>query len=392
MSSPQLASRLRPVRIIDSTLREGEQFAGARFGSEDKLEIARRLDAFGVDYVELTSPASSPQSRRDLERIAALGLRAKVVAHVRCHPADARAAIESGAQGVDLVIGTSTLLRRFSHGKSMEQILELAVEVIGLVASYGLEVRFSGEDSFRSDLPDLLWLYHAAEAAGAARVGIADTVGVADPLTVYDVVRTVRAAVRCDIEFHGHNDTGCAVANAFAALQAGATHVDTCVLGIGERNGITSLGAFVARLYVEDPDAVRRRYDLASLRDLERCVARRVGIEVPFNNPVTGACAFTHRAGIHAKAMLSEPRTYEILDPADFGLERSIDVAHRLTGWNAVANRARQLAIALDEREVRELTRQIKELADERAICLADVDALLRGAKVPRLAGDEVAR
>ena len=392
MSSPHLASRLRPVRIIDSTLREGEQFAGARFGSEDKLEIARRLDAFGVDYVELTSPASSPQSRRDLERIAALELRAKVVAHVRCHPDDARAAIESGAQGVDLVIGTSTLLRRFSHGKSMEQILEVAVEVIGLVASYGLEVRFSGEDSFRSDLPDLLWLYHAAEAAGAARVGIADTVGVADPLTVYDVVRTVRAAVRCDIEFHGHNDTGCAVANAFAALQAGATHVDTCVLGIGERNGITSLGAFVARLYVEDPDAVRRRYDLASLRDLERCVARRVGIEVPFNNPVTGACAFTHRAGIHAKAMLSEPRTYEILDPADFGLERSIDVAHRLTGWNAVANRARQLAIALDEREVRELTRQIKELADERAICLADVDALLRGAKVPRLAGDEVAR
>jgi homocitrate synthase len=136
---------------------------------------------------------------------------------------------------------------------------------------------------------------------------------------------------------------------------------------------------------------VRRKYDLASLRDLERCVAQRVGIEVPFNNPVTGPCAFTHRAGIHAKAMLSEPRTYEILDPADFGLERSIDVAHRLTGWNAVANRARQLAIALDEREVRDLTRQIKALADERAICLADVDALLRGAQASRLAVDEVA-
>jgi homocitrate synthase len=323
--------------------------------------------------------------------VASLGLRAKVLAHVRCHEDDVRAAVDSGAAGVNLVIGTSQLLRRHSHGKSWEQILDAAVEVIGLVAARGLEARFSGEDSFRSDLPDLLWLYHSAEAAGACRVGLADTVGVADPLEVFEVVRTVRSAVRCDIEFHGHNDTGCAVANAFAALRAGATHVDTCVLGIGERNGITSLGAFVARLYVEDPDAVRRRYDLASLRELETFVARRVGVEVPFNNPVTGPCAFTHRAGIHAKAMLREPRTYEVLDPADFGLERSIDVAHRLTGWNAVANRARQLAIVLDEREARELTRQIKALADERTISLADVDALLLGARTPQRAADEVA-
>jgi homocitrate synthase len=386
ISTHQARERADTVRLIDTTLREGEQFAGACFRLEDKLEIARRLDQFGVDYVELTSPVSSAQSRRDLERIAGLGLRAKVLTHVRCHADDARVAIESGAQGIDLVIGTSSLLRRYSHGKSIEQILEMAIEVIGLVASHGLEVRFSGEDSFRSDLAELLWLYRAADAAGAHRVGIADTVGIADPLGVYDLVRTVRSVVRCDIEFHGHNDTGCAVANAYAALQAGATHVDTTVLGIGERNGITSLGAFVARLYVADPASVRRRFDLASLRELERCVAQRVGVEVPFNNPVTGLCAFTHKAGIHTKAMLREPTTYEVLDPLDFGLERSIDVAHRLTGWNAVRHRARELSIPLDEGEARELTARIKTLADERAISLADVDALLLGASRERTA------
>ncbi|HUP23579.1 MAG TPA: homocitrate synthase [Thermoanaerobaculia bacterium] len=378
--NPLVRARVDSLRLIDTTLREGEQFAGACFAFEDKVEIARHLDAFGVDYIELTSPVSSSQSRRDLERIAALGLRAKVLTHVRCRADDARAAIESGAQGVDLVIGTSSLLRRFSHGKDIEQILAEAVEVIQLVASHGLEVRFSGEDSFRSELADLLWLYRAAEVAGAHRVGVADTVGVADPLTVFDVVRTVRGTVRCDIEFHGHNDTGCAVANAFAAFQAGATHVDTSVLGIGERNGITSLGAFVARLYVVDSEAVRGRYDLASLRELERYVARLAGVEVPFNNPVTGPCAFTHRAGIHAKAMLAEPSTYEVLDPGHFGLERSIDVAHRLTGWNAVRHRAGQLAIALDEQGARELTLRIKALADVRAISEDDVDALLRDA------------
>jgi homocitrate synthase len=392
ISTPQARERLDSVRLIDTTLREGEQFTGACFRLEDKLEIAHRLDAFGVDYLELTSPVSSPQSRRDLERVAALGLRAKVLTHVRCHPDDARAAIESGAQGIDLVIGTSSLLRRYSHGKSIEQILEVATEVIALVSSHGLEVRFSGEDGFRSELADLLWLYRAADDAGVNRVGIADTVGIADPLGVYDLVRTVRSVVRCDIEFHGHNDTGCAVANAFAAFQAGATHVDTTVLGIGERNGITSLGAFVARLYVADPEAVRRRYDLASLQELERCVARRVGVEVPFNNPVTGVCAFTHKAGIHTKAMLREPSTYEVLDPRDFGLERSIDVAHRLTGWNAVRHRARELSIALDEEEARVLTARIKALADERAISLADVDALLRDATALRQATGGVPR
>ena len=385
ISTPSTRERGDAVRLVDTTLREGEQFAGACFRLEDKLEIARRLDQFGVDYLELTSPVSSAQSRRDLERIAGLGLRAKVLTHVRCHVDDARVAIESGARGIDLVIGTSSLLRRHSHGKSIEEILEVAIEVIELVASHGLEVRFSGEDSFRSDLAELLWLYRAADVAGVHRVGVADTVGIADPLGVYEVVRTVRSVVRCDIEFHGHNDTGCAVANAFAALQAGATHIDTTVLGIGERNGITSLGAFVARLYVADPAAVRQRYDLASLRELERCVAKRVGVEVPFNNPVTGLCAFTHKAGIHTKAMLREPSTYEVLDPRDFGLERSIDVAHRLTGWNAVRHRAHELSIPLDEGEAREVTARIKALADERAISLADVDALLRGADGERL-------
>jgi homocitrate synthase len=376
---PQLQHPER-VAIIESTLREGEQFAGAFFGLEQKMQIARYLDAFGVDYIELTSPVSSPQSRRDLEKIAGLGLRTKVLTHVRCHLEDARVAIESGAQGIDLVIGTSSQLRRFSHGKNIEQILEMAIEVVGMIKQHDIEVRFSSEDSFRSELADLLWLYRAVDNLGVNRVGIADTVGVADPLTVYDVVRTVRGVVRCDIEFHGHNDTGCAVANGFAAVLAGGTHVDTSVLGIGERNGITSLGAFVARLYVCDPAAIRAKYNLELLREIETYVAEQVGVEVPFSNPVTGFCAFTHKAGIHAKAMLNEPSTYEILDPKDFGLERYIHVAHRLTGWNAVKHRAEQLHIELTDDELRELTRRIKALADEKPLTLEDVDVLLRDA------------
>jgi homocitrate synthase len=357
--------------IIESTLREGEQFANAFFTSDQKVEIARFLDAFGVEYLELTSPAASPQSLEDCRRIAALPRRSKILTHVRCHMDDARLAIDLGVDGI-------SFLREFSHGKDIPYIIESAIEVVEFIKSQGLEVRFSSEDSFRSDLVDLLTIYRAVDKIGVHRVGIADTVGVANPRQVYDLVKTLRGIIACDIEFHGHNDTGCAVANAFCALEAGATHIDTSVLGIGERNGITSLGGLVARMYAHNAEAVKAKYNLPLLREVENYVASLVEVDVPFNNYITGYTAFTHKAGIHAKAILNNPSTYEILNPADFGLTRYIHVAHRLTGWNAIKERAEQLQLALSDEAVKKVTAQIKALADQKRLSLDDVDVLLR--------------
>jgi homocitrate synthase len=269
-----------------------------------QIKIAKALDAFGVDYIELTSPAASEQSRADCEAICKLGLKAKILTHVRCHMDDARLAVETGVDGLDIVIGTSSFLREHSHGKDMTYIKQSAIEVINFVKSKGLEVRFSSEDSFRSDLVDLLSLYQAVDKVGVNRVGIADTVGCASPRQVYDLVRTLRGVVSCDIETHFHNDTGCAIANAFCALEAGATHIDTSVLGIGERNGITTLGGLMARMIVAAPDYVKNKYNLKMLKEIEDLVADAVEINTPFNNPITGFCAFTHKAGIHAKASM----------------------------------------------------------------------------------------
>lgn len=368
---------LDDYRIIESTLREGEQFVGASFTTAEKVEIARLLDAFGVECLELTSPCASPKSFEDIETIAKLGLKAKVLTHVRCHIDDAALAIDAGADGVDVVIGTSSMLREFSHGKDIDQIVDLAQEVIAFVRSQGVEVRFSTEDSFRSERADLFRVYEAVDAIGVDRVGIADTVGVATPRQVYELVRELRSRVQTDIEFHGHNDAGCAIANAFEALDAGATHVDTSVLGIGERNGITPLGGLIARLYAVDRQLVAR-YDLTLLRQIDSTVARMVGVDIPFNNYITGITAFTHKAGIHAKAILNNPETYEILDPHAFGMTRYVSIAHRLTGWNAIKNRAEQLGLALDDAHIKSITAHIKALADEKQLSLDDVDGLLR--------------
>ncbi|KAK8055707.1 hypothetical protein PG993_000934 [Apiospora rasikravindrae] len=407
-------SNVSRFKIIESTLREGEQFANAFFDTETKIQIARALDDFGVDYIELTSPAASEQSRKDCEAICKLGLKAKILTHVRCHMDDARMAVETGVDGLDVVIGTSSYLREHSHGKDMTYIINTAIEVIEFVKSKGLEIRFSSEDSFRSNLVDLLSVYSAVDKVGVTRVGIADTVGCASPRQVYDLVRTLRGVVNCDIETHFHDDTSCAVANAYCALEAGATHVDTSVLGIGERNGITTLGGLMARMMVADRDYVMSKYKLHKLKDLENLVAdagmsplplssalhtpdrplqlstfvtlinlgnqltSAVQINIPFNNPITGFCAFTHKAGIHAKAILNNPTTYEILKPEDYGLSRYVHFASRLTGWNAIKSRVEQLGLTMTDAQVKLCTQKVKAMADVRPLAIDDADSVIR--------------
>ncbi len=363
--------------IIDSTLREGEQFAKSNFSTGQKVELALALDDFGIEYAELTSPCASPGSARDARIIAGLPLRMKILTHVRCDMEDAKCAVETGVSGIDILFGTSSVLREFSHGRSIGQIIEAAQRVIEYVKGQGVEVRFSSEDSFRSKESDLLDVYRAVDTFGVNRVGIADTVGVATPRQVFALVAEVRRQVHCDIEFHGHNDAGCAVANAFSALEAGATHIDTTVLGIGERNGITNLGGLLARLYTIDRRLVDK-YRLTDLPRLDRMVSEMVGVQVPFNNYITGEFAFNHKAGIHTKAMLNNPTTYEVIDPADFGLERTIDIGHKLTGRHAVAHRANALGLHFGEVELRDLTAEIKRLSDRGPLALGEVDDLLR--------------
>jgi homocitrate synthase len=157
-----------------------------------------------------------------------------------------------------------------------------------------------------------------------------------------------------------------AIANAYTALEAGATHIDTSVLGIGERNGITPLGALMARMYTEDREYVMGKYNLKMLRQIEELVAEAVQIQIPFNNYVTGYCAFTHKAGIHAKAILANPSTYEVLRPEDFGMTRYVNIGSRLVGWNAVKSRAEQLGLELSDEHIKIVTAKIKALADVR--------------------------
>ncbi|MEK7863842.1 MAG: homocitrate synthase, partial [Chloroflexota bacterium] len=131
-------------------------------------------------------------------------------------------------------------------------------------------------------------------------------------------------------------------------------------------------------MYADDPETIKRKYDLRKLKVLDEMVAAMVGIEIPFNQFVTGKYAFHHKAGMHTKAIYINPNSYEILDPADFGLERTMNIAHRLTGYNAVGKRAEQLGLTFGKTELREITRKIKAMADAGPLSMDQLDALLK--------------
>lgn len=365
--------------IIESTLREGEQFSTATFTTAQKLEIVGMLDDFGVEMIEMTSPLASPQSEADVRAVVATNPRARILTHIRCKKEDAVRALATGVHGIDVVIGTSPQLIQHSHGKSIAQIIDAAAEVLSYIREQAPDIilRFSTEDSFRSRESDLLRVYLAVADMGIVdRLGVADTVGVATPAQVTALVHQLVRLTGLDVEFHGHNDSGCAIANACAALEGGATHIDTTVLGIGERNGITPLGGLIARLYTLNRAYVTK-YNLRILPELDSRIAELCGIDIPFSNTITGASAFIHKAGIHAKAVLADPTSYEAINPDDFGVSRSIPIGHRLTGWNAVRNRARELGLTLDDAAIQRATAAIKARADSEPLTPDEVDAIL---------------
>jgi homocitrate synthase len=364
--------------LVDTTLREGEQFAGAHFTSGQRVAIARQLDAFGVDILELPSPFISPATATDVRAIAMLGLRAQVVAHVRCAAEDVEAAFAAGVQGVHLFFGTSPYLRSHSHGRDLARLSAEAAREARRAGEAGLYVRFSAEDAFRTQVDDLVTVFDAVVAAGVERIGLPDTVGVARPWEVAERVAFFAARYpHVGIEFHGHNDTGCAIANALAALEAGADCVDVTVLGIGERNGIASLSGLIAALFPRY-QRLLACYDLRRLPELDRAVAALLGIPIPFNSPITSASAFAHRAGVHTKAVLQAPEAYEALDPVQFGLTRRIDSASRVVGRHALSARARSMGLALDADQASMALTLVKELADAGQLSQDQVDDILR--------------
>jgi homocitrate synthase len=387
---PARRTNITQVEILDTTLREGEQFSRAHFNFNQKLEIAVALARFGVEYVEIGSPISYPNALQEttqiVETLKTKNTRSKVLVHCRCNKEDVDLALQTGAYGINLFMGTSKFLQKASHGKSIQEVAKLAVEMVGYVKSQGRFVRFGAEDAFRTDLNDLLYICAALDEAGIDQVDFPDTVGGATPFEVYDRIREFTKRFKFKVEYHGHNDAGSAIANAHAALEAGAICINTTVLGIGERNGICPLSGLIARLYALDPSLVAK-YNLKELPKVDKLLAIMLGVPIPHDMPITAPNAFTHKAGIHTKAILQDSQTYEVLRPEDFGIKRTLDIASRITGKHAIAARVAELGLSLPDEAIAAITEKVRQAAGLEPISLENVDLIIRSYR-PKAKGE----
>ena len=363
------------VRIFDTTLRDGEQAPGFSLRVNEKLRLARQLDALGVDIIEAGFPIASPADAEAVHRIAQEVRRPIIACLARCHPADlekAAEAIKPAERGrIHTFIATSDLHLKAKLRMSREECLEAAIEAVRFARHHTFDVQFSAEDATRSDLDFLCRVVEAVVKAGANTINLPDTVGYAMPDEIREFFTTIRSRVpnsdQVIFSTHCHDDLGLAVANSIAAVQGGAQQIECTVNGIGERAGNASLEEIVMAFTVRQErlpysTSIRTR----ELYPSSEMLTRLTGEKVQANKAIVGRNAFAHEAGIHQDGMMKDRRTYEIMRAEDVGAPWNPLVLGKHSGRHAVQRRCTDLGLQIDADELIEIYRALMTIADDR--------------------------
>jgi len=323
------------VKILDATLREGEQTPGVHFDQHVKLTIATMLDEIGVDFIEAGHPMVLPEIAQTIKMIAHTPHRAAIGAHARSLRKDVDKALECDVSFLGIFFCVSQERLKDVFQKDINYAGDLISDVISYAKAQkpDLIIRYTPEDTVRSNFENVKIASAAAVKAGADIISVADTTGYMVPGTqknMYDFVSNLKHALVSEkldpmIAVHCHNDRGLALANALDGFRAGAEIIDTAVLGLGERAGIVDLAQLLVVLSV---DFGEKRWKLEKLTELYELVSKRANLPIPPHFPLMGKNAFTHCAGIHTHAAALNPMHYESIDPDILGRERHFALDH----------------------------------------------------------------
>ncbi|NLH27382.1 MAG: homocitrate synthase [Syntrophomonadaceae bacterium] len=350
------------IKIVDTTLRDGEQTAGVVFANKEKLRIAKMLDAVGVDQIEAGIPVMGGHEKETIKAICNLGLKASIMGWNRAVIKDIEHSLECGVDAVAISISTSDIHIEHKLRSTREKVLESMVKATEFAKKHGVYISVNAEDASRTD-PEFLYEFaQAAKEAGADRLRYCDTVGILDPFTTYERIGELISRVGIDVEMHTHNDFGMATANALAGVQAGAKWVGVTVIGLGERAGNAALEEVVMAL--KHLKGIDLNFKTEMFRELAEYVSSAAKRELPAWKPIVGSNMFAHESGIHADGALKDPRTYEVFCPEEVGLERQI-VIGKHSGTSAIKAKFEEYGIVLDQEEAEELLTRIRAAAVE---------------------------
>ena len=348
----------KKIKVLDSTLREGEQHPGVSFTNKQRIQIAWMLDYFGVDQIEI-SPIVSTDHKEAVKTIIKQGLKADIVSHGRALKEDIDVSLSCDAKWCAAYLGISDIHLKDKLRITREQAMERAVGTVEYAKSHGLKIRFTVEDGSRTEPEFLLKMCRAIEEAGVDRISLPDTVGIMRPVGMYNFVKKVRDAVDTPLDAHVHNDIGFAVANAFAACDAGVDQIHTTIDGIGERTGIPSLAEVSVALtfLYKSPNDFR----LDMLQDLSRLIEDYTSIRPYDSKPIVGSSAYKHKAGTHLAAILKNPAAYEPIPPRTVGNRRRI-VFGELAGKTGASYLMSILGLEKDDKSAKAVALGLKNL------------------------------
>jgi 2-isopropylmalate synthase len=363
------------IYIFDTTLRDGEQSPGASMNLEEKLKMARQLEALQVDIIEAGFPIASEGDFESVTQVAKEIRSCSIAGLARATELDIRRAWEALDQAakprIHTFIATSDIHLKYKLKKDRDQVLEQAARSVQLAKSLCGDVEFSAEDAGRSDLDYLCKVVEVAIAEGATVINIPDTVGYCMPDEFGNIFKVLREKVpnisKAILSSHCHNDLGLAVANSLAAIHNGARQVECTVNGIGERAGNASLEEIVMSLRVrKDRLGFTTRIATEEIYKSSHLLCNLTGLMVQANKAIVGKNAFAHEAGIHQDGVLKEATTYEIMTPQSVGILTNRIVLGKHSGRHALLKRYEALGYNLSKEELDRAYMLFTKLADKK--------------------------
>jgi isopropylmalate/homocitrate/citramalate synthase len=343
--------------ILDTTLREGEQAPLVHFSEAQSLQLARKIDEAGVDFIEV-SPIVGKKQSRVARALLSENLRTTVVLHGRARKEDIDLLLSFDPTFIATYLSTSDIHLASKLRIGREEAQSRAVDAVEYAKAHGLKVRFTCEDASRTDREYLLSTVRAVSEAGADRISITDTVGVMTPAAMYSLVKGVRAATSAGIDLHCHNDLGLALANALAGVEAGADCIHASVNGAGERAGIPKIAEVAMALQV----LYNQRKDISveKLASLSEVFSKLSGLPTDPFSPIVGENVFRHKGGTHLAAVLREGRAYEAFSPESVGRKRRI-VVGGYSGRNVLRYLSDTLGMRMTDAQVEKTLARLKE-------------------------------